>query len=148
MKEKLQKYAILIIAVGVFIILAIFIFQKKTTPSQPTVLTPTPVPFEFINVYPPEGEREFPIADLAINFTFTAAVDVSTTQVQITPFTTYDISTTSAGTTLSIYPKEGWLYNTEYTIKIEPESKDGQKLTQPIIYQFKPIRFVDSPMTE
>lgn len=133
------------------VLLFVFLLKKDIIkPTQPPIptQTPTPMPFELIKIFPPPGERQTPIDNLAINFTFSKPVDVSTTVIQIKPFTSFDVSLSSEGKTLSVYPLERWGYNVEYSITIEPKSLDGQGLPSPINYAFKPTQFTESPMDE
>lgn len=147
MNALIKKYwVVLVITIG--LILLFFARSIKTTRPVPVPPTPTPVVFELINIYPPAGERQLPLQNLAIDFTFSKPLDVSATLIQIKPFTNFETSTSSKGKVLSIYPLENWEYNIEYAITIEPKSEDGQSLSAAINYTFKPTPFTDSPMIE
>lgn len=149
MLNFIKKYKLLVILLIIFITVALLSLRSEiSSPTVPSSLTPTPIPFELISFFPPKGERPFPIENLALLFTFSKPVNVSTTVVKIKPSVNFNTSVDDDGTTLSVYPISAWVYNTEYSVTIEAVSAEGEKLSPPIEYSFKPIQFTDSPLTE
>lgn len=150
MKILFKKYKVLIILGLVVIVAVSLLARRKPTPQPSPSLTPTPTvtPFELISIFPPEGEREIPINNLAIQFTFSVPVDASSVSVEIKPRLNLNFSISSGGKTLNVFPVEAWRYNTGYSITIDAKSKDGRSLSSPIEYSFKPKPVLDSPLTE
>lgn len=128
----------------VFVVFLSILRGEKTRKAPPT---PTPTPFGLENVYPPPGERPFPSPSLAVEFIFSKEIDPLATIIKIEPFVRYEVNTPEEKI-LSIYPPDGWRYEVEYTITLEPVSKEGDRLPAPIVHSFTPLLFTESDLEE
>ena len=90
MRKFLKKYKIAIFAVFLILIIAAFFAYSRT--KQQEVIPPAPGVFEITNVYPPEGTYEVVLPNLAIEFSFSDEVDLSSFAIKSVPFDNFSIS--------------------------------------------------------
>ena len=143
--KKHWKLTTILAAVIVFFVFVVSGRSNNEAPPTPTLV---PVPFELLNTFPPSGERQMPIANLALEFTFSKELDITSGNVKVTPFTSFEFSLGRDKKTLAIYPTTEWEYNINYKVVISIDSTDGQKLDSPIEYSFTPTKFTGSDLTE
>jgi len=141
-KYRLTIFAVLLIAA----IAALFYSRKSHPPTTPA--TPTPTTFSLIKFYPPQGEQEMALPSTALSFTFSSPVDLSTANIIIKPFVSFEISTDATGKTLYITPSPRWEYDTEYKVTINIKAKGNQMLSSPVEHLFKFKKVAQSDLDE
>lgn len=148
MKQFFRKYfLIIIITLAAAVILFLRVTKKAEVSPEPT-LSPTPIPFELENTFPPPGEQEMGDPSIALQLTFTRPVDSLSVVVKIKPVLEISYATSEGGKTLLIKPATQWAYKTKYDVSVSLKSQDGQVLPAPIEFSFKFLPMEDSPLTE
>ncbi len=151
--SNIKKQLMIIVGSVLFFtsfILVIFYILPKKEKNIPQIITKNNkenIPFE-IKEKPQGGEIETVLDNLAFNFTFSKEIDRNSVFIQITPDTEFEISFSNNNKTLTIFPKNKWIYEIEYQIKINLKSKEKDELKEPILYTFKIKKTKDSPMDE
>mgnify|MGYP001565227590 FL=1 len=117
---------------------------------QPPVPSPSPTPQPFVleHVFPPSGKQELGDAGLALSFSFSTPIDLSSVVVTLKPYLPFDLFTDKEGKILYIKPLPKWNYNVEYKINISLKSKDGKELDSPIEQVFMFTQMRNSPLSE
>lgn len=144
-KKQWKLLTVLLITIIVFFLLRV---SRKSDIAPPSPPTPTHTPFELIETFPSSGRQETPISNLALLFTFSIEIDVSSAEITINPYIDFTSSVNPDGKTLAIYPSKEWKYDTQYKLTINIKSKDGQALENPIKFDFIPLQVTESKLDE
>jgi hypothetical protein len=147
-KQFVRKYFLIIIVILASVAILFLRLTKKVEVSPEPTLSPTPIPFELENIFPPPGEQEMGDPSIALQLTFTRPVDSLTVSVKIKPVLDVSYATSDGGKTLFIKPATGWVYKTNYDVSVSLKSQDGQELPAPVEFSFKFLPVEDSPLTE
>ncbi len=151
MKKLITKKQVIIIIASVvfflsFVFFAFYLLPKKEKNNIPQTI-PETLPFE-IKDRPQGGEIETALDNLAFSFTFSKEIDKNSVFVQINPDTEFEISFENNNKTLTIFPKNKWIYGENYEIKINLKSKEKDEIKEPILHKFKLNKPKNSPMDE
>lgn len=148
MKAFIKKYWTLILFLFVGITVVIFLLARGG--AQPPAPSPSPTPQTFMLEYvsPPQGKQELGDPGIALSFSFSSPVDISSVIVTLKPYISFDLFTDKSGQTLYVRPLPKWDYNVEYKINISLKSKDGRGLSSPIEQVFTFTQMRNSPLSE
>ena len=113
MKGFIKKHWKLTLLLGAGIVFFVFLFldserQEPTTPPVTGRITPTTSPqpttitFGVVNTFPPSGPTQMAIPNLALQFTFSKSLDLSSASVVLTPFENFDFKLSEDEKTLII----------------------------------------------
>jgi len=148
MKTFLKKYWVLLIFLFTAIAVALLLLIGGGAGTPVASPSPTPKLFVLEHVFPPPGKREMGDSGIALAFSFSSPIEMSSTIVTLKPYISFDLFTDKEGKTLYIKPLPKWNYNVEYKINISLKSKDGRELDSPIeqVFMFTPMK--NSPLSE
>lgn len=144
----LKKYWVLLIILFAAIVV-VFLFLTRGGAGTPVASpSPTPKPFVLEHIFPPPGKREMGDPGIALAFSFSSPVEMSSAIVTLKPYISFDLFTDKESKTLYIKPLPKWDYNVEYKININLRSKDGRGLDSPIEQSFMFTQMKNSPLSE
>jgi hypothetical protein len=148
MKSFIKKYRLVLVIL--FVGAGVVFFLLNRAGGQPPTPSPSPTPQPFVleRSFPPSGKQELGDTGLALSFTFSSPVDLSSLIVTLKPYVSFNIFTDQSGKTLYLKPLPKWDYNVEYKINISLKSKDGKGLDSPIEQVFVFTQMKNSPLSE
>ncbi len=146
--SKTKKVLIALFSIISSISIVWLFYQKGNNEQDIVIPTPIPVKFEYLKSIPSSGATSTIPATSNVEFYFSIPIDESTADVIISPEIPLSFSSDVKNKSFSIRGIPSWKVDQEYKIILKIKSKDGQELSNEIIYTFKLTKLKDSPMTE